>query len=265
MGFLTDAVDRVRRDLQRNPLPEGTLLLRVRAVRPPVDFRAAMAGPGISVIAEVKRKSPSAGVIADPDPGEQAARYERGGASAISVLTEPRYFDGSLSDLRSVRRRTSLPILRKDFIVHPAQVMEARAEGADAILLIASVLTVPEIDELMAVGRDLGMAAMVEVHSRDDLEKAVSADAQIIGVNARDLESLDVDLDQALELARIVPRERMVVVESGIRERRQVEQAERAGASAVLVGETLMRAKRPEVTLRRLLGVLAVARRGGEE
>jgi indole-3-glycerol phosphate synthase len=264
MGFLTDAVERVRRDLDRNPLPEGTLLLRVRALPPAADFHAALAGPGTSVIAEVKRRSPSAGEIGDPDPGEQAARYERGGAAAISVLTEPRHFDGSLSDLRSVRRRTFLPVLRKDFIVHPAQVIEARAEGADAVLLIAAVLTASEIDELIGVGGDLGMSSLVETHTAEDLDKAIAAEAQIVGVNARDLETLDVDLEQALELARTVPADRLVVVESGISERRQVEMAEEAGASAVLVGETLMRSKRPEVTVRRLLGALAVAKPGAE-
>src|SRR2546428_4905134 len=127
-------VERVRKDLERRPLDEGTLLLRTKALPPPSDFGGALRRRGMSLIAEVVRASPWAGTIAERDPGEQAAQYERGGASAISVLTEPRFFDGSLVDLRSVRRRTRLPVLRRDFIVHPAQVIEARAEGADAVL-----------------------------------------------------------------------------------------------------------------------------------
>ena len=263
VGFLTEAVERVRKDLELRPLNEGTLLLRTRAVPPPRDFRSALAGPGVGIIAEVKRASPSAGPIAQADPGEQAGRYERGGAVAISVLTEPRYFDGSLWDLRSARRRTSLPILRKDFLLHPAQVIEARAEGADAVLLIAPALSASEIEELGAVAEDLGMAALVEVHTEQDLDKAVLAEAQIVGVNSRDLESLHVDLESALGLARTISQDRTVVLESGITTRRDVVRAGEAGADAVLVGETLMRSADPEVTLRRLAGTLEVAREDG--
>jgi len=213
----------------------------------------------MAVIAEVKRASPSAGPIADLDPAEQAERYQRGGAAAVSVLTEPRHFDGSLADLRSVRRSIALPILRKDFIVHPSQVMQARVEGADAVLLIAAALSASELEELSAVAEDLGLAALVEVHSDADVERALGAEAPIVGVNARDLETLDVDLDRALAVTRGLPSDRVVVLESGIRDRAQVRQAEEAGASAVLVGEALMRARNPEVTIRRLLGTLAIA------
>jgi indole-3-glycerol phosphate synthase len=218
-----------------------------------VDFEAALRMPGLSLIAEVKRASPSAGPIAEVDPGEQAVRYEAGGASAISVLTEPHHFGGSLADLRTVRRRTSLPILRKDFIVHPGQVIQSRAEGADAILLIASALTRSELEELRTVAGELGMSALVEGHTRQDLERVVASGARIVGVNARDLETLEVDVVGALALAREVPGDMVLVLESGIRTREDVLRAEDAGAHAVLVGESLMRSGDPAEAARELL------------
>ena len=221
---------------------------------PPLDFEAALRGPGLALIAEVKRSSPSAGEIGEVDPGEQAARYEAGGASAISVLTEPRHFGGSLADLRAVRRHTALPVLRKDFIVHPGQVIEARAEGADAVLLIAAALSELELEGLRTVAEELGMSAVVEAHTPADLERAMGTDARIVGVNARDLESLEVDLDAALALAASVPRDRVVVLESGLRARKDVLRAKRAGAHAVLVGEALMRSGDPAEAIRELLG-----------
>jgi len=253
VAFLSEIVSQVRERLARRPLPEGSLLLRTRAMPPPLDFEAALRGPGLALIAEVKRSSPSAGEIGDVDPGEQAARYQAGGASAISVLTEPRHFGGSLADLRAVRRHTALPVLRKDFIVHPGQVIEARAEGADAVLLIAAALSELELEELRTVAEELGMSTMVEAHTPADLERALVSGARIVGVNARDLESLEVDLDAALALAGSVPPGRVVVVESGLRSRGDVLRAERAGAHAVLVGEALMRSADPAAAVRELL------------
>jgi indole-3-glycerol phosphate synthase len=253
-GFLTGVVERVRRELREHPLAEGSLLLRTKVAPAPADFEAALRGPELALIAEVKRASPSAGSIADVDAGGQAERYQRAGASAISVLTEPRHFDGSLADLRSVRRRTSLPVLRKDFLVHPAQIIESRAEGADAVLLIAAAVTEAELGELMAAAGELGMAALVEVHAAADLDRAIEAGATIIGVNARDLETLEVDPVGALELARAVPKDRVLVVESGITGRDQVVRAAEAGAHAILVGEALMRSEDPERAVRELLG-----------
>ncbi|MFN2589298.1 MAG: indole-3-glycerol phosphate synthase TrpC [Actinomycetota bacterium] len=253
MGFLTDAVDRVRLELRERPLPEGTLLLRTRVAPAPADFEAALRRPGISLVAEVKRRSPSAGDIADVDAGEQASAYERAGAAAISVLTEPRHFNGSLADVRSARQRTSLPILRKDFLVHPGQIIQSRAEGADAVLLISAVLSRAELEELRLTAEELGMAALVEVHAPVDLERALEADAGIIGVNARNLETLEVDGDAALDLARSVPEDRVLVIESGITGREQVERAREAGADAILVGEALMRAHDPAEVIRGLL------------
>jgi len=255
MGFLTDLVGRVRRDLERSPLDEGALYARCSSLPPARDFAEALRGAaGVAVIAEVKRSSPSAGAIAEVDPRAQAAAYERAGAAAISVLTEPRHFGGSLSDLRSVHLVTRVPVLRKDFLIHPAQLMEARAGGADAALLIAGAVTPAELRALVATADDLGLAPLVEAHGAADLGAAVDTGAPVIGVNARDLETLELDEERALELLATVPRDRVRVFESGIRTREQVERATDAGADAVLVGEALMRAADPGAALRDLLG-----------
>src|SRR2546430_12228510 len=191
MGFLTDHVHHVREDLKRKPLDESALLARAMSSPPPRDFASALRRERPGVIAEIKRASPSAGEIAEVDPGATAAALEQAGASALSVLTEPRHFDGSLSDLRAARVNATIPILRKDFLVHPAQLMEARAFGADAVLLITACLSPTELRELLDTAHDLGLAALVETHSDDDLDQALESDAPIIGVNSRDLESLE--------------------------------------------------------------------------
>ncbi len=208
-----------------------------------------------AVIAEVKRSSPSAGRIADADPAAQARAYEAAGATAISVLTEPRHFDGSLADLRAVHLATLVPVLRKDFLVYPAQVIEARVEGADAVLLIAAALSEMELKAMLSTADDLGLGTLVETHTHDDLEKALATDAKVVGVNARDLETLDVDVDRAMELLGRVPGDRIAVLESAIDRREQVERAVDAGARAVLVGEALMRAPDPGAKLRELGGL----------
>ena len=257
MGFLSDVVADVRSELARAPLDESRLMARILALPPTRDFTASLGGaigPSPKVIAEVKRSSPSSGRLADPDPGEQAAAYEEAGASAISVLTEPRHFDGSLADLRIVRRRTSIPILRKDFLVHPSQLMQARAEGADAVLLITASVSPIELAALLATTKDLLLGTLVETHSEADLEVAIESGAEVIGVNARDLETLEVDARRALERLRSVPDDRIAVMESGIDDREQVVAAVDAGASAILVGEALMRAEDPGAKLRELLG-----------
>ncbi len=229
-------------------------MARCMALPPARDFEAALRGPATAIIAEVKRSSPSAGAIAEVDPRAQAAAYERAGAAAISVLTEPHHFGGSLADLRSVHLVTRLPVLRKDFLVHPAQLMEARAGGADAALLIAGSVSPSELKALVAAADDLGLAALVEAHGAEDLAAAVDTGARVIGVNARDLETLEMDEGAALGLLVAVPDDRVRVFESGVRTREQVERAAAAGADAVLVGEALMRAADPGEALRGLLG-----------
>jgi len=210
------------------------------------------------VIAEVKRASPGAGSIRpDADPAATAVAYAAGGAAAISVLTEPRHFRGSLDDLARVRAAVDLPLLRKDFVVQPDQIVEARSAGADSVLLIVSCLGPDELAGLLGVSRSLGMEPLVETHSDEDLEHALSTDAAVIGVNARDLESLEVDVPSALARLRRIPRERVAVLESGIRSPEDVSAAVASGATAVLVGETLMRAADPASAVRELIGASA--------
>jgi indole-3-glycerol phosphate synthase len=242
MGFLTDFVSEVRRDLRERPLDEGKLLSRAQARPPARGFVAALRERTPALIAEIKRASPSAGSIADgADPISQAVAYADAGAAAISVLTEPRHFHGSLSDLEAARVSVHVPLLRKDFLVHPAQVIEARAHGADAVLLITAALTDDELTAMLAIAGDLGMGVLVETHADDELERAIASGAEVIGVNARDLESLEVDAVGALELLRRIPGDRVAVFESGVRTRADVDAAVDAGASAILVGEALMR------------------------
>ncbi len=255
MGFLTEKIAEIRRGLERRPLDDSANMARALAMPPARDFAQALRARKPALIAEVKRASPSAGSIAgERDPVAQARAYARAGAAAISVLTDPKDFGGSLADLRAVRGVTDLPVLRKDFLVHPSQLIEARAAGADAVLLICAGLTRSELDACLSTAKDLAMGALVETHADGDLERALASGAEIVGVNSRDLESLVVDFDRALaQLARIPP-DRIAVLESGVAERSQVEEALAAGASAVLVGEALMRADDPEAKLRELLG-----------
>ena len=255
MGFLTDLVTEARRRLDERPLDDGALLGRARARPPARDFVAALRERPPALIAEVKRASPSIGTIADDvDPLARAQAYADGGAAAISVLTEPRHFHGSLADLEAVRMGVSLPLLRKDFLVHPAQVIEARAHGADAVLLITASLTDAELSAMLTISHDLGMSALVETHTDDELDRAIASGAEAIGVNARDLESLEVDVDRALERIRRIPGGRVAVFESGVTSHAGVEAAMSAGASAILVGEALMRADDPRAAARALMG-----------
>jgi indole-3-glycerol phosphate synthase len=208
----------------------------------------------MSIIAEVKRRSPSAGTIADGiDPVEQARAYERGGASVISVLADNRFFGGSLSDLQAVRDSVRIPVLCKDFILSSYQVYEARACSADLILLILAALDDRAFRPLLALVQDLGMTPLVEIHNQHELARAIAADAPVIGINNRDLTDFSVDLLNTEYLAPLVPDDVIVVSESGITTREDVERARRAGARAVLVGEALMRAGDPAETISELL------------
>lgn len=254
MGFLTDLLDDLRRRLERDPLDEPGLLALAMHLPPPRPFEDALRSAPPALIAEYKRSSPSAGAISEPDVASQARAYEEGGAAAISVLTEPTRFDGALADLHAVRLAVSLPVLRKDFLVHPAQVIQSRAAGGDAVLLIAAALSELELKGMLAVAADLGLDALVETHSQEDLAKALATDATVIGVNARDLETLEVDVERALSMLPDVPSDRVAVLESGVSTREDVERAIDAGAGAVLVGETLMRSPDPGVTIRSLRG-----------
>jgi indole-3-glycerol phosphate synthase len=255
MGFLTDVVERLQRDLEEHPLDDLALMARVSAMPPAKDLEAALTvGEPPALIAEVKRASPSAGMIAeDVNPSVLARGYQAGGAAAVSVLTEPRHFQGSLADLQAVRSSVSIPVLRKDFLIHPSQVIEARASGADAVLLIVAALTDAQLRALLEAADDVGLATLVETHSDEDLRRALDSEAKVIGVNARDLETLEVDVAGALARVGRVPDDRISVLESGISTRSNVDAALEAGASAILVGEALMRADDPARAVRKLL------------
>ncbi len=217
-------------------------------------FTEALSGPGLSVIAEVKRRSPSRGALNEGlQPGPQARAYESGGASAISVLTERDYFGGSPDDLREVERATSIPVLRKDFTLHPAQVWESAAMGADAVLLIVAVLDDGRLRRLLDEASTAGLAALVEVHSEDEAQRAVAAGAGIIGVNNRDLKTFSVDLGTAERLAASVGDGVLKVAESGINEPADAARMAEAGYDAVLVGESLVRAGDPAGEVARLV------------
>jgi indole-3-glycerol phosphate synthase len=222
----------------------------------PKDFeRALRSGDGVAVIAEVKRRSPGAGEIRpDLDPGALARGYARAGASAVSVLTDRDYFGGSLADLTAVRDAVPVPVLRKDFVIDRLQVTEARAAGADAVLLIARILDDAQLGELFASVTDLGMSALVEIHDAEELERAAAAGARVIGINNRDLGTFTTDLSVTLGLLGRVPAEAVIVSESGIRTRADVERLGDEGVDAVLVGESLLRAEDPRRALRSLAG-----------
>jgi indole-3-glycerol phosphate synthase len=220
-----------------------------------VRLRDALAGPGVAVIAEFKRRSPSAGLLRPgADIHELVAGYARGGASAISVLTEGPHFGGSLDDLRAARASCDLPLLRKDFMVDPYQLYEARAAGADAVLLIVAALTDSALGSLHHAARALGLDVLVEVHDRPQLRRALAVGSELIGINNRDLRDFTVDVERTLELLPDLPDGVTVVSESGVDDPRQVRRLERAGVHAVLVGEALMRAANPESATHALLG-----------
>lgn len=219
------------------------------------DFRAALSLPGMSLIAEIKRSSPSAGPIrADADTGALAEAYERGGARAISVLTEPDFFGGSLDDLGKARAAAALPVLRKDFLIEPYQVYQARVAQADAVLLIIAALDKGLYRDMYDAAKACMLPALVEVHNEYELEAAFEADPEILGVNQRNLKTFEVDTSLALRLRREVPRNVIMVAESGIKSRADVEDLENAEVDAVLVGETLMRSANPSDAVRMLLG-----------
>ncbi|MBT9148710.1 MAG: Indole-3-glycerol phosphate synthase [Dehalococcoidia bacterium] len=221
---------------------------------PPRDFAAALGGSNIRLIAEVKRASPSKGLLAPNIAAAALARtYEKAGAAAISVLTETEYFRGSLADLEAVRTAVSLPILHKDFVLDPYQVYEARAHGADAVLLIVAILSPGELQNLLKTTHSLGMVALVEVHDREDLEQALAVDPKIIGINNRSLADFSLSLETTVELRPLVPGGKIIVSESGIHTRDDVKTLEDIGVDAILVGEALVRSADPARKIRELL------------
>lgn len=266
--MLAAVVAAVRRTVEVRAAREPVALLRRRAAaaRPRgAAFLTALARPhGVNLIAECKRRSPARGVLrAAYDPVALARAYAAAGAVAISVLTEPTFFDGALEHLEAVRQAVQLPVLRKDFIVTEYQLLEARAAGADAVLLIAAALERAELATLMAEAHDMELAALVEVHERRELDLALEIGADLIGINSRDLRTLAVDGATAEALIEHVPDDVVVVAESGLKSREEIERLRAAGFDAFLVGEHLVTAPDPEGAVRALVADPMDARRGG--
>ena len=243
-----EAVERRKRE---RPLRE--LEREIGAPREGRPFAEALARPRTSVVAEHKRRSPSAGSIREGSScADIVLAYERGGAAAISVLTEERHFGGSLADLREARAATELPILRKDFTVDPYQLYEAKVAGADAVLLVVGSIALEDLAWLHGEAGALDLDALVEISRDEELEAALELDVDVIGINNRDLADFSVDLQRTYELLADVPAGKTVVSESGIRSREQIDELEQVGVDAVLVGEPLMRAPDPEAAVREL-------------
>ncbi|HEX8510415.1 MAG TPA: indole-3-glycerol phosphate synthase TrpC [Propionibacteriaceae bacterium] len=248
MGALEGIIAGVREDLavRQAQVSLDRLKDRVQHAAPAVDPMPVLHGPGVAVIAEVKRSSPSKGALADiADPAALAAEYEAGGAAAISVLTEGRRFGGSLDDLVSVRRAVDIPVLRKDFIVTAYQLFEARAAGADLALLIVAALSDAQLVCLVERAESIGLTPLVEVHTSEEISRAVAAGARIIGVNARNLQTLEVDTTTFARLAPQIPDGIIRIAESGVRGPHDVIELARAGADVVLVGEALVTGRDP--------------------
>jgi len=239
---------------RKRVLPEAVLRMSAKKAAPVRDFRAALTRSGVNVIAELKKASPSRGVLREDFQVEDLApAFERSGAAALSVVTEEEFFQGSLKNMRDAGRKVEIPVLRKDFIIDPWQVWETRATDGDSFLLIVAALSDAALGELLALGRELGMEPLVEVHTREELDRALAAGARTLGVNNRDLRTLEVRLETSFELIDAIPEECVTVCESGIRHASQIAALHKAGFDAFLVGEHLMTQPNPADGLMRLL------------
>ena len=257
MGIIEQLIDGARDGVEarKRELPQPELEARLSARGEDRPFQEALVRPGLSLIAEFKRRSPSVGDISpDADIAAQVEAYERGGAAALSVLTDAKHFGGSLEDLRAARSAATLPILRKDFIVDPYQLYEAAVNGADAVLLIVRALSDKRLRALYEEARELDLDCLVEVHDAEELERALEADAQVIGINNRDLDEQRVDIQTTFELMPDIPAGKTVVAESGISGREELFELDRVGVDAVLIGGALMTAADPEAKARELTG-----------
>jgi indole-3-glycerol phosphate synthase len=255
MSVLDSIIEGVREDLARRRKPLSQIHEQMSQAPSALDAYSALLGEQMRVIAEVKRSSPSKGELSTiADPAALAEQYQEAGASVISVLTEERRFKGSLADLAAVRARVTIPILRKDFMVDEYQFFEARAYGADVVLLIVAALSKSQLRDFYDVATELGMASLIEVHTADELERALEISPQIIGVNSRNLKTLEVSQEAFADLIPRIPPSLIRVAESGIASRADVEFAQNAGANAILVGEALVTSGDPKLAMRALLG-----------
>jgi indole-3-glycerol phosphate synthase len=248
-------------------VPEAVLRIAAGKADPPRDFAGALTRDNINVIAEIKKASPSAGLLRrDFEPAALARGFEQAGAAALSVLTEEENFQGALAHLRDARAAVALPVLRKDFIVDSYQVWEARAANADSFLLIAAALDDAALAGLLALGRELGMEALVEVHTAEELRRALAAGGHMVGVNNRNLHTLEVRTDISFELVDMIPDDRIAVSESGLRSPEDLSKLRSAGFDAFLIGESLMREAEPGTALGRLIAAASEAgQRSGPE
>lgn len=257
MSALDLIIEGVREDLAARRVPLAQLQEALEVAPAVRDCLPQLLADEISLIAEVKRSSPSKGVLASiTDPAGLAAQYEEAGAQVVSVLTEQRRFGGTLADLDAVRKSIHLPILRKDFMVDEYQFYEARAHGADVVLLIVAALSKNQLADYFLLSKELGMSSLIEVHTNDELERALEISPEIIGVNSRNLKTLEVDARAFSELIPQIPSSIARVAESGISTRQEVEFAQQCGATAILVGEALVRSGSPSVAVNQLLGRL---------
>lgn len=244
LNVLDQIIEGVQEDLAERKKQVGLneLMVKISEVNPAIDVLPSLQSSKLSVIAEVKRSSPSKGALAKiSDPAELALLYQAGGATAVSVLTEGRKFGGSLADLDAVRSAINIPILRKDFMVDDYQIFESRAHGADIVLLIVAALSDLQLSEFYAIAKSLGMQVLVETHTLEEVERALSLDPEIIGVNARDLTTLKIDLGAFDKLAKAIPAGKIKVAESGISSVAEVISYRKSGAEAILVGEALVK------------------------
>ncbi|MFL4472596.1 indole-3-glycerol phosphate synthase TrpC [Paeniglutamicibacter sp. MACA_103] len=271
MSVLTDIIAGVQIDLdaRRSIIDQAQIEAAAAAAAPALDAYAALGGHPdagqrdntMHVISEVKRKSPSKGALADiGEPAELAAAYEAGGASVISVLTEERRFGGSLADFDAVRAAVKIPLLRKDFTVDPYQIHEARAHGADLVLLIVAALDDAQLREFLDLTHALGMNALVETHTEEEIARAVALGSRIIGVNVRNLKTLEVDRGNFARLAELIPSGVVIVAESGVRDVADVEQYAGHGADAILVGEALVKDNDPRAAIERFIAAGTAAK-----
>lgn len=255
MSVLDSIIEGVREDLAARRGSMGALHERIDAQAPALDAHTFLSRNEMNVIAEVKRSSPSKGDLAPiTDPAALAEKYQEAGAAAVSVLTEQRRFGGSLADLDVVRSRIEIPVLRKDFMVDEYQFLEARAHGADIVLLIVAALSKSQLKDFHDLATELGMASLVEVHTQSELESAMDISPRIVGVNSRNLKTLEVSASVFEELIPAIPSSVIRVAESGISTHADVAQAQKAGATAILVGESLVKSGDPISAMRELLG-----------
>lgn len=255
MSVLDSIIEGVREDLSTRRLPLAQIHQRMEQTAPALDAHTFLSRDEMNVIAEVKRSSPSKGALASiTDPASLAEQYQEAGAAAVSVLTERRRFGGSLEDLDAVRKRISIPVLRKDFMVDEYQFFEARAHGADIVLLIVAALSKSQLKDFYDLATELGMASLIEVHTARELESAMDIEPRIIGVNSRNLKTLDVDSAAFADLIPQIPSDVIRIAESGIATRSDVEFAQKAGATAILVGESLVKSGDPISAMQELLG-----------